>query len=190
MLARMSAIASRIACSGMRAIVLLCFTASLAWAAPRQTPPEGISIAWLDCRAPGTGFDDNRDFGCQGNIGSFPLYPALRLATTVDSVFTVELVIDVDVAADPMPAGGPWTAPAGRWLGLPLRKARPTATTHGPVSGRLGSRVGRWGSRGLVAARPAARGRGSAVAERGDAVRGRALRPVQGDDRRPQHLGV
>jgi len=66
-------------------------------------PAQGLSLAWQDCRAPaGTG-STNQSFGCGSNISEFPLFPVFTLASPVDSVLAVELVIDVDVAADPLP---------------------------------------------------------------------------------------
>ncbi len=65
---------------------------------------QGLSIAWQDCRPPaGSGFD-TQNYGCQSSIATLPLFPAFTLAVPVDSVYAMELVIDVDVAADPLPA--------------------------------------------------------------------------------------
>src|SRR5437764_9652200 len=66
---------------------------------------QGLALGWHDCRAPGGLGNTSQEFGCLSNTTTFPIFPTLRLASPVDSVFTVELVIDVDVAADPMP---PW----------------------------------------------------------------------------------
>ena len=64
----------------------------------------GLSIAWQDCRPPlGSGFL-NQGFGCASDIQEFPLFPSFSLAATMDSVYSMELVIDVDVAQDPLPA--------------------------------------------------------------------------------------
>ena len=66
-------------------------------------PAPGLSIAWQDCRAPGGGGFDTQAFGCLSNISTFPLFPAFVLASPVDSVYSMELVIDVNVATDPLP---------------------------------------------------------------------------------------
>jgi len=67
----------------------------------------GLSIAWQDCRPPlGNGFN-NQNFGCASDIQEFPLFPSFSLAATMDSVYSMELVIDFDVAGvegDPLPA--------------------------------------------------------------------------------------
>jgi hypothetical protein len=64
---------------------------------------QGLKLAWQDCRAPdGAGFT-SQAFGCQSVITEFPLFPSFTLATLVDSVYAAELVIDVDVDADPLP---------------------------------------------------------------------------------------
>ncbi len=64
---------------------------------------QGISIAWQDCRPPGGGGFATQSFGCQVNTTTLPLFPSFTLATPVDSVLAMELVIDVDVDADPLP---------------------------------------------------------------------------------------
>jgi hypothetical protein len=64
---------------------------------------QGLSLAWEDCRAPAGAGLTNRGFGCVSNIVEIPLFPSFTLATSVDSVLAVELVIDVDVAADSLP---------------------------------------------------------------------------------------
>ncbi len=79
---------------------------------------QGLSIAWQDCRPPhGSGFS-GQNYGCQTNIVVLPLFPAFTLAAMVDSVYAMELVIDVDVAADPLPAWwrmDPGQCRAGGW---------------------------------------------------------------------------
>ena len=66
---------------------------------------SGLSIAWDDCRRPlGTGNTD-KVFGCTSDIQEFPLFPSFSLPASMDSVYSMELVIDFDVAADPLP---PW----------------------------------------------------------------------------------
>src|SRR5262249_5980617 len=63
-----------------------------------------LSIAWQDCRPPaGSGFLD-QTFGCQSTIVEFPIFPTFTLTSAVDSVYSMELVVDVDVARDPLPA--------------------------------------------------------------------------------------
>lgn len=64
----------------------------------------GISIGWHDCRPPvGTGFN-GQAYGCTSNLTTLPLFPSFTLATAVDSVWAMELVVDVDVATDALPA--------------------------------------------------------------------------------------
>jgi hypothetical protein len=81
--------------------------ALFAWVALALGPvaglAQGLALGWQDCRPPtGTGFG-NQGFGCTSNIVEIPLFPSFTLATPVDSVHALELVIDVDVAADPLP---------------------------------------------------------------------------------------
>jgi hypothetical protein len=65
---------------------------------------SGLSIAWQDCRPPlGSGFS-NQAFGCLSDIQEFPLFPSFSVSASMDSVYSMELVIDFDVAADPLPA--------------------------------------------------------------------------------------
>ncbi len=79
---------------------------------------QGLSLAWQDCRPPtGAGFN-GQNYGCQSNIVEIPLFPSFTLAAPVDSVYVMELVIDVDVAADPLPAWwrmDPGQCRAGGW---------------------------------------------------------------------------
>jgi hypothetical protein len=83
----------------------------------------GLSLGWLDCRAGGGSGAGNLNYPCP-DVGLFDqlLFPGLVLAAPVDSVISVELVIDVDVADVALPpwwhmepggcrAGG-WTADA------------------------------------------------------------------------------
>jgi hypothetical protein len=75
-------------------------------ATPATVFGQGIALAWSDCRAPeGAGLPQISSFGCGSNVITFSLYPTLQLASPASGVFTVELVIDVDVAQDPLP---PW----------------------------------------------------------------------------------
>jgi hypothetical protein len=70
-----------------------------------QSTNPGLSFGWTDCRSsPGTG-GLNRLFGCGFTLVDIPLFPAVRLAEAIDSVLSVELVIDVDIATDALP---PW----------------------------------------------------------------------------------
>ena len=104
------------------------------WARPAAGQGHGISIGWEDCRAGGgPGFDRPPPFGCASNNSSFPLYAGVQLASPIDSVFSAELVIDVDVAASPLPDW--WsmdgTCPRAGWRGRQVspREAAPTPGT-------------------------------------------------------------
>jgi len=69
----------------------------------RSATGAGLSIAWLDCRPPlGAGFT-NQAFGCNSDIQKFPFFPSFSVPASMDSVFSMELVVDFDVAADPLP---------------------------------------------------------------------------------------
>jgi hypothetical protein len=73
----------------------------------------GLSLGWLDCRAGGNSGANHLEFGCPvSGIVELSLYPGLVLAAPVDSVISIELVIDVDVADVTLP---PWwhTEPGG-----------------------------------------------------------------------------
>lgn len=72
---------------------------------PEHSQASGISLGWQDCRSSGAPGQSNQNFSCASNIVEFPLFAGLRLESAVDSVIAVELVIDVDVAADSLP---PW----------------------------------------------------------------------------------
>ena len=98
----------------------------LALALLAASPPvraQGISIGWQDCRSGGNAGFDRQSFGCTSNTTQFPLYPSVRLAAPVDSVFSVELVIDVDVAADPLPEW--WLMDAGSCRALSWTASAP-----------------------------------------------------------------
>lgn len=102
----------------------LLLTLSMAGASRAQPVNEGLSIGWGDCRtSPGTGAD-NRNFGCGLSINDMPIYAAVRLAAPVDSVISVELVVDValaDVTLPPwwhMEPGGCHGSPPGWGAGL------------------------------------------------------------------------
>ena len=64
---------------------------------------QGIAIAWHDCRSPGGAGFSSQNYGCTSNIVTIPLFPSFTLESSVDSVYSMELVIDVVVAADPLP---------------------------------------------------------------------------------------
>jgi len=64
----------------------------------------GLSLGWQDCRTTAPSGFGNQAFGCASNIVEFPLFPSFSLVAAADSVYSMELVIDVDVAADPLPA--------------------------------------------------------------------------------------
>lgn len=136
--------------------VLLAITPVASFAGPVTFTP-GLSIAWQDCRAPGGAGFDALNFGCASNIVSIPLFPAFVLETPVDSVFAMELVIDVNVATDPLPewwrmepggcrAGG-WAADASlagscldAWSGKGTAASQgwiPTQPGNRPNHGRL-----------------------------------------------------
>ena len=88
------------------ALLTACFTA-------RPAAGAGLSIAWDDCRPP-LGFgNNNKAFGCASDINELPLFPSFSIPTSIDSVYSMELVIDFNVAGvetDPLP---PW------WLMAP-----------------------------------------------------------------------
>ena len=93
---------SRIPLASLRALtgaaLVACLSATPAAAA------AGLSIAWHDCRPPLGGGFNTQSFGCGSDIAEFPIFPSFSLPTTMDSVYSMELVIDVDVARDPLPA--------------------------------------------------------------------------------------
>lgn len=65
---------------------------------------QGIAIGWHDCRPPGGGGFNGQNYGCTSNIITLPLFASFSLATPVDSVWAMELVVDVDVATEALPA--------------------------------------------------------------------------------------
>jgi hypothetical protein len=77
--------------------------ALMALATPPRAQAAGISLGWSDCRVQGGPGAANRDYPCVSSILEFPLLPGFVLAAPVDSVLSMELVIDVDVAADALP---------------------------------------------------------------------------------------
>jgi hypothetical protein len=75
--------------------------------AARSASGAGLSIAWQDCRPPLGGGFLNQAFGCLSDIQEFPLFPSFSLPASMDSVYSMELVVDFDIAgneADPLPA--------------------------------------------------------------------------------------
>ena len=92
--------------------------AALLPACTQGSAAQGLSLGWQDCRSgPGSGFG-TQAYGCLGNITELPLFPTFVLAAPLDSVYTMELVIDVDVAVDPLPAWwrmDPGECRAGGW---------------------------------------------------------------------------
>lgn len=64
----------------------------------------GIAIGWHDCRPPAGGGFNGQNYGCTSNIITLPLFASFTLAAAVDSVWAMELVVDVDVATDALPA--------------------------------------------------------------------------------------
>jgi len=85
--------------------VSACVAASLAAAAPAT---QGLSLSWQDCRPPAGGGFLDQAFGCGSNIVEFPMFPSFSLASPIDSVYAMELVIDVDVASGPNPMPAWW----------------------------------------------------------------------------------
>ena len=86
--------------------------------APRRADAEGLSLAWHDCRAPGGGGFALQSFGCTSDIVTLPLFAGFSLDTPVDSVIAMELVLDVAVAAETLPAWWrmePGQCRAGGW---------------------------------------------------------------------------
>jgi len=84
---------------------------------------SGLSIAWRDCRPPlGSGFV-TQAFGCASDIQEFDFFPSFTVPATLDSVYSMELVVDFDVASDPLP---PW------WLMAPGCRTNGWAADDGP----------------------------------------------------------
>lgn len=143
------------------ALLLLALLLLAQVAGPPPAHAAGLSLGWQDCRTGGGAGQPNQNFGCNSSIVEFPLFPGLVLDTAIDSVIAVELVIDVDVAVDPLPAWwrmdpgqchvNGWAADASLsgtcadpWLG------RGAASAQGWLAGQPGG-IGRHG-RLLVAA--------------------------------------
>jgi len=88
-----------------RALALLLVAACFG---SRPVAGAGLSIAWQDCRPPLGGGFVNQASGCASDIQEYPLFPSFSLPATMDSVYSMELVVDFVVAGtegDPMP---PW----------------------------------------------------------------------------------
>ncbi len=79
----------------LRLLVLSCLGAATAQAGP------ALTLGWLDCRP--VGGSGNQSFGCGSNTTEMLLYPTFELAGPVDSVFQLEMVIDIQHASDPLP---------------------------------------------------------------------------------------
>jgi len=117
-------VARRVHGAGLAALLACLVATSGAVAAAL---PEGLAMGWNDCRPPGgSGSADVGTFLCGSNTSTFHLYPTYRPAIAIDSVFTVELVIDVDVASDSLP---PWWVMNGT-----CRPLAWTATATGSAS--------------------------------------------------------
>jgi len=92
----------------VRSVSVACFCAL--WLAlisllfPMCALGAGLSLGWLDCRAQGGAGSSDLGPGCESTISEYALFPGIVLATPQDSVLSMELVIDVDVAADSLPA--------------------------------------------------------------------------------------
>lgn len=87
---------------GMRTLVLRLLALSILGAGAAHAGPT-LTLGWLDCRP--AGGTSNQIFGCGSNTFEMMLHPAFELATAVDSVFQLEMVIDIQHANDPLP---PW----------------------------------------------------------------------------------
>ncbi len=99
--------------------VALATCVALAWLAPLSAHAAGLSLGWQDCRAGGGLGSGTESADCTTNADEFPLFPAFVLAVALDSVYAMELVVDVDVATDPLPAWwrmDPGGCRAGAWL--------------------------------------------------------------------------
>ena len=90
--------------SALCSAIFVALLAGCLAAAALPATAAGVSLAWQDCRPPlGSGFL-SLSFGCQSDIQEFPLFPSFTIASTLDSVYSMEIVIDVDVSRDPLPA--------------------------------------------------------------------------------------
>ena len=85
---------------GMRTLVLrLLILAFLGGGAAHAGP--ALTLGWQDCRP--AGGSGNQAFGCGSNTIEMFLHPAFELSSTVDSVFQLEMVLDIQHASDPLP---------------------------------------------------------------------------------------
>ncbi len=85
---------------GMRTLVLRLLALSLLSVGPAQAGPT-LTLGWLDCRP--AGGSSNQSFGCGSNTAEMLLHPAFELGAAVDSVFQLEMVIDIQHASDLLP---------------------------------------------------------------------------------------
>lgn len=69
---------------------------------PPALAAEGISMAWLECPA-GNG-NANRNSPCTSDVEEHTLFPQFVLATPMDSVLALELVIDIQFSDAVAPA--------------------------------------------------------------------------------------
>jgi hypothetical protein len=99
----------------------------------------GLSIAWDDCHTPLGMGQFTKSFGCASEGLDFPLFASFSLPATMDSVYSMELVIDVDVA---IPEGNPLPA---WWLMAPGCRNNGWAADG---SGSLSSCPDAWGGLG------------------------------------------
>ena len=107
----------------------------------RPASGAGLSISWQDCSPPVGGGFNNQAFGCASDIQEFPLFPSFTLAASMDSVYSMELVVDFIVATDSLP---PWwqMAPGCRpngWAADAALSSSPTFTCNNDAWGGLGT---------------------------------------------------
>ena len=87
----------------MRLLRAALFAATAAlFVTPRAAADEGLFLAWNDC--PGSSSATGVRFSaCNSNTGQHPLYVAFEVATPVDSVLGVEIVVDLQTTAPAVP---------------------------------------------------------------------------------------
>lgn len=72
-------------------------------AAPASLPAaEGIRLTWNDCYL-GQTADSNRDFDCSSNAGQSELFCAFTMPQAADKVVAIEIVVDIQHAAEALP---------------------------------------------------------------------------------------
>ncbi len=86
---------------GMRTLLAGVISVSLLGAGIAQAGP-GLTLAWVDCRAGGG--VTNQAFGCGSNTVEMAMFPAFELSAAIDSVYQLELVIDLQHSLTPLPA--------------------------------------------------------------------------------------